>query len=103
MQILHLVPLTRRLLQNMYTIGTLTRLTVVNNVGNQIVLCVLMILAIFFGKNVTEIDVPEMILEFCSGSSNDKRLSSVEAYRIGKLTIVGFFSKKNVFFVKRFM
>lgn len=76
-----------------------------NNVGNQIVLCVLMILAIFFGKNVTEIDVPEMIYNevVSSGSYNDKRLGSVEAYRIGKLTIVGFFSRKNVFLVKRFM
>lgn len=127
-QILHLVPFSGRFLQNMHPVGSFTRLAVMHDVRHQIVRRIFMLSFDFWCEEFPEIDIPSkgkihwvfscidffqvnfnienikvnfqiknIKVNFNNGNMNIKKFT----YLTGKFTIVGFFSTKNVFFVKR--
>lgn len=59
-EVLHLVPLIRGLVEDVRSIRSLRRLTVVHDVGDEVVPSLFVVLLVRCGEDVTEIDVPEL-------------------------------------------
>lgn len=102
MQILHLVPLPVGLVEYVDAIGALLGITVVHNVRDQIVFGILdRLVALLHAQNIAKVYVSarkkkQKVIR--------RRMRSISCtYLMGKLTIVGFFSRKKVFLVKRLM
>lgn len=104
MKVLHFIPLSGGFLQYMNAIRAFVWFSIVHHIGHQIVSCILVVFTIFLSENVTKVYIPvkeikkEMLL-----MQLDNNETTWFTYLMGKLTIVGFFSKKKWFFVKRLM
>lgn len=102
MQILHLVPLPVGLVEYVDAIGALLGITVVHNVRDQIVFGILdRLVALLHAQNIAKVYVSARKKKQKVIRRRMRSISST--YLMGKLTIVGFFSRKKVFLVKRLM